>query len=116
MKNAAAILIVLTVGFTAFISGFFFGRVTDKPKVVYSHQYSATEDSGDSFIDSKLNINSASQEELMLLPGIGETLAKRIVEYREKIGTFTSLDQLLEVSGIGTVKLNAIIEYLTLGG
>ena len=117
MKNASsAILLFVTIAFTAFVAGVFFGRVTTKPQTYYSAQHSVTESGEEAIIDGKLNINTASPEELALLPGIGETLAKRIVEYREKIGTFTSLDQLMDVSGIGTIKLNTIIEYLTVGG
>jgi competence protein ComEA len=49
-----------------------------------------------------VNINSASAEELaQKLNGIGASKAKAIVEYREKIGKFVSIDQLTEVKGIG---------------
>jgi len=59
-----------------------------------------------------LNLNSASQRELELLPGIGPVLAERIVNYRDEIGEFTSVDQLIEVKGIGLKKLAAIRELV----
>jgi len=52
----------------------------------------------------------------MTLPGIGETLAERIVVYRNTHGRFRSVEQLLNVEGIGTGKLEAILDYITTGG
>lgn len=61
-----------------------------------------------------INLNTASLEELMEVPGIGETTARNIIEYREKINRFDSLNQLLNVKGIGEKKLATFAEYLTL--
>lgn len=52
-------------------------------------------------VDALININSAPVEKLRELSGIGEKKAKAIVSYREKHGNFASLDDLLEVKGIG---------------
>ncbi|MCL2087620.1 MAG: ComEA family DNA-binding protein [Oscillospiraceae bacterium] len=49
----------------------------------------------------KININSATQEELTALPGIGEVRAADIIAYRERINGFTRITELMEVSGIG---------------
>ncbi|MBQ7109503.1 MAG: helix-hairpin-helix domain-containing protein [Clostridia bacterium] len=65
-------------------------------------------------ITDKININTATESELILLDGIGETLARRIVERREEIGEFTSLDQLLEIEGLGESKYNRIKKYITI--
>ena len=62
----------------------------------------------------RINPNTASKEALMSLPGIGETLAERMIEYRETHGKFHSPEDLLNVSGIGEKKLDAILEYITL--
>lgn len=60
----------------------------------------------------KININEADEKQLEKLPGIGPTKAKRIIEYREKNGKFKSLDELLNVNGIGPKTLEKIKNYL----
>jgi len=63
----------------------------------------------------KLDINRASAEELAELPGIGPVLAGRIVRYRQTAGAFETLSQILEVQGIGKVRLERIREIISLG-
>ncbi|MBR6736328.1 MAG: ComEA family DNA-binding protein [Oscillospiraceae bacterium] len=60
-----------------------------------------------------VNINTADEEELTDLPGIGEKLAARIVEYREKNGEFSSLEDLCGVSGIGSKTVESIADLIT---
>ncbi|NOZ05596.1 MAG: helix-hairpin-helix domain-containing protein [Chloroflexi bacterium] len=57
---------------------------------------------------AKVNINQATAEELQKLSGIGPTLAKRIVEYRDAQGPFRSVDDLVQVKGIGPVMLSRL--------
>ena len=56
---------------------------------------------GQSTPTGPININQASQSELESLPGIGQVIAERIIEYREKNGPFKSKEELKEVKGIG---------------
>ncbi len=63
----------------------------------------------------KININTADKDELAGLPGIGETLAQEIINYRQTHGPFTSVDQLKEVNGIGEKRLEDIRSLVTTG-
>lgn len=62
-----------------------------------------------------VNINTASVEQLMTLNGIGDVKAKAIVNYRNENGSFSSVDELLNVSGIGEKTLEKIRAYITVG-
>ncbi len=65
--------------------------------------------------DGRLDLNRAAPAELQRLPGIGPTLAKRIVEARERQGRFASPEDLRRVPGIGPKKFEAIRELVTVG-
>jgi competence protein ComEA len=60
-----------------------------------------------------LNLNTATAEELETLPGIGPVLAASILDYREQNGPFTTVDELLDVSGIGEARLEDIRDLVT---
>jgi len=60
-----------------------------------------------------VNLNTADAEALDALPGIGPATAAAIIEHRGKVGAFTSVDQLLDVPGIGEAKLEALRDLVT---
>ncbi|HNY84113.1 MAG TPA: ComEA family DNA-binding protein [Anaerolineaceae bacterium] len=62
----------------------------------------------------QLNLNAASFEQLLSLPGIGEAKARAILTYRDQIGSFTALNQLLEVDGISPGLLEQLVPLLSL--
>lgn len=66
----------------------------------------------DSSDDGKVNINTASKEELMTLPGIGESKADIIIEFREEHGAFQSIEELMEIQGIKEGVFNKIKDYI----
>ncbi len=61
-----------------------------------------------------ININSAEQAELETLPGIGPTLAQRIIEYREVNGGFKTIEEIKSVSGIGDKRFEDIKDKITI--
>ncbi len=67
----------------------------------------------DTVAANRIDINSASPGELTRLPGIGPTLAQRIVDYRAAKGPFSSVDDLQRVSGIGPRKMEALSPLVT---
>jgi competence ComEA-like helix-hairpin-helix protein len=64
---------------------------------------------------AKININTASAETLMQLPGIGQSYAKRIVEYREANGPFSNIEELKNVKGIGDKIFEQNKDLITVG-
>ena len=60
-----------------------------------------------------VNINSANEEELLSITGIGESKAKNIIDYRNKNGKFNTKEDIMNVSGIGESLYNKIKDYIT---
>lgn len=63
-----------------------------------------------------VNINTATLEQLDTLPGIGPSLAQRIIDYREANGPFSAVGDLMNVSGIGETRMEAIWNLVTVEG
>ena len=63
--------------------------------------------------ENKVNINTANQSELDSLPGIGPSIAQRIIEYREENGNFQKIEDLQNVKGIGDAKFSDIKDNVT---
>jgi comEA protein len=61
----------------------------------------------------KINLNSATVEQLESLPGIGPAMAKTIVEHRTKVGKFNRIEEIMKVKGIGEKKFQKIKDRLT---
>lgn len=119
-KGGSVPLITITLIFVAFTAGLMLGRYSNRNSVsieeLHSSSVSATQASSPSMITASrgmLNINMASLQELQALPGIGPTLAQRIIDYRTAHGNFGSVYDLVNVEGIGSTKLIRIIEMIT---
>lgn len=70
-------------------------------------QADVSEDSG-----GKINLNTATEEQLVTLPGIGEAKAEAILEYRRRVGMFKNVEEIKNVSGIGEAMFEKIREKI----
>ena len=66
--------------------------------------------------DGVVNVNTATAEELVRLPGIGDAKARAILDYRKEKGAFKSVEQLREVKGIGDAALERLRPHLAIEG
>ncbi len=65
--------------------------------------------------EGKVDLNTATSKQLQMLKGVGKELAKRIVQFREEHGPFTSIQDLQKVKGIGKNKFFNLKDVVTVG-
>ena len=130
------ILLALTVTICAFTAGYYIGRnsssasrLVESGATVFLEENAAMDPEEDpvknlettappepsTTSEKKLNLNTATAEQLATLPGIGKTLAQRIIAYREEYGEFVSIEELESVRGIGQKTLENLREFVTVG-
>ena len=136
LTRAEAALIALTAAACVFLLGFYAGRSGTRgvvtvqtgslraPASAETTEQTADElppavpddgDAPDAAADFPLDLNTASAEQLQTLPGIGEVLAQRIVDFREENGPFRLVDEIRDVRGIGEAIFDGIKDYITVG-
>ena len=120
-------LIIVTLMFASFTVGLLVGRTANRnpvsvevPAVLLAEPSQQQEEPSDKVMMPRtafpIDINRADKDTFMELPGIGEVLAKRIVDYRSKHGHFKAVEELLNVEGMGKKKLDEIWNLITIGG
>jgi len=126
-KPESRILILITCIFASFIIGFSAGRNLNRTPVQIQHLPEpeitvASEPETESVTPTEeiqtgpIDINTATAAQLQTLPGIGEVIAQRIIDYRETNGPFSSVGELIKVKGIGEKRLEEIWDLVTAGG
>ena len=122
-KPRIHIFVIITCVFAAFLGGFFAGRNVNRTPVQIS-AIAAVSPEDETAAPERIaptelqiiNINTADSQSLQTLPGIGQVLAQRIIDYRTQNGPFQTAGDLMNVSGIGEKKLEAILDLITTGG
>ena len=127
-KPKISLLVIITIAFAAFTVGFLMGRnqnqdlisvnvpqrlLTEPTQPPETESPVTEETEGISF---PIDLNQADKEMLMALPGIGEVLAVRILDYRDTNGPYSAVEQLLNVNGIGKQRLEDIWDLIMIGG
>ncbi|MCI8525452.1 MAG: ComEA family DNA-binding protein [Oscillospiraceae bacterium] len=140
LKTPEVLVIAVTAGIMLFTLGYFTGRATATPDggiaVITQRPPALTEAPAETEApppeeteetppeelsagvteDGKIDINLADAETLTELPGIGPKTAEAIVSYREALGPFDEIDDLMEVGGIGEGKMADLRELICVGG
>ena len=126
-KPQISLLAMITLLFVTFTAGYFLGmnrpqaqltvsvakEMTVRPQETVHTERKPEEQQQTHF---PIFLNSADKDDLMALPGVGELLAQRILDYRQTHGSFRSAEELLNVEGIGEKRLAEILDLIVIGG
>ena len=96
-----------------FLLGVHYGRTNDEVIRIQENDHIV---SSGAVVNGKMDVNRVTVTQLCYIPGIGEVTAQKIIDYRDANGPYQSLDELLNVDGIGPKKLEELSVYLTVGG
>lgn len=125
--NLISVMLVLTLLFGSFALGFLLGRNQSSDVIIsvphtmltaptQPPETEAIPETTEAVVVFPININTADRDTLTALPGIGYELARRIVEFRQEHGSFTAVEELMLVDGIGEKRLEQMLDLITIGG
>ena len=114
MKKAILSSLILLLAFICLCVGTLIGRGSIGEKTMITYELEPVETQPPS--DTAININTATVEQFMTLPGVGVVLAQRFVDYRMEYGPFDRIDDLIHVDGIGIATIDRFRDEITVGG
>lgn len=116
VKKGSSILLLICSLSLCIVLGIFIGRnLRSEYAVLPQNSAIVTDPVPETTTDSRININTASKTQLMELPGIGDIIADRIIAYRTAHGPFQSIEDLMNVEGIGEKKMQQIEIWIRAG-
>ena len=115
MKKPYWILIGITGAFFILLLGIFLGRnmthnYVPVENAIHTQATSTTQSEQQN--DGRININSATLQQLTLLPGVGEVTAQKIIDYRTENGEFKTIEEIMNINGIGEKKFEQMKPYI----
>lgn len=119
MKNlSSVILLSVTILFIGLMIGIYVGNANSHNYIDLAYDpnsYTSGEvDPEPSIV--KIDLNKATADELTIIPGIGKSTAKKIIDYRTQYGNFYRVDDLTNVKGITEKQIKQLEKYVTVGG
>lgn len=124
-KRVCPALVLWSGAVLLFVCAFFLGRATLRGPVLETQRASSGAAAQSDWISraeetaasaaagsSRVCLNTATPDELLALPGVGEKTAERILAYRDTYGNFVTVEQLLDVEGIGEGLLEKLRPYV----
>ena len=132
-KNQKLPYFSLLCCFFLFLGGVFMGRQSSGTPILHTEHQPAAQIAGETDRpsalettaapvrslpreDGRIHLNTATAEELKTLPGVGDVLARRILDYRDQNGPFRSPEELMNVKGIGEKIYAGLQDLIDLGG
>ncbi len=115
MKKPIKILVGITCVFLCLLVGIFVGRNLTRSYIPVDQAISSQDVNTDGTTvnkDGRIDINTATMEQLQLLPGVGEVTAQRIIDYRTEHNGFTAIEDLMEIKGIGEKTFEKMKQYV----
>ena len=126
MKGSKRVILAAFAGFLCVLLGIFLGRNSagnhitlpqaTMPVSALPELNTPESANKETSTFGKININTASHSLLTQLPGIGDTYAQRIIDYREANGPFENPSDIQKVEGIGEKRFSQLEDYITTGG
>ena len=115
MKKAPWIMLGITCAFLFLLIGMFLGRNSSHGYLSIDHMiesHTQQAETQEANHNGKIDLNTATLDQLQLLPGIGQSIAQKIMEYRSIHNGFTSVEELIQIQGIGEKKFEQIKQYI----